>query len=147
KIFVFKPNFPLFEAKSYLMNSNQRAAFRMQFTTGVAYTYATNAIILKFRLPTTTYKYRQRINLFADDAGTGLTDGSAINCQLILPALTQLNTYCKFYKGSQDLGTPATVEVYAGGSITIAVGTIYTAVFDSFRHPDVGDDDKNVEPS
>ena len=75
KIFVFKPNFPKFEAKSYLVNSNQRASFRLTFIPPTAQTYS-NTVGLKFRLPTATYRYRQRINLFSDDAGTGLLDGS-----------------------------------------------------------------------
>jgi hypothetical protein len=147
KIFVFKPNFPLFEAKSYLMNSNQKAAFSMKFTIGTAYTYAANNLIMKLRIPTATYIYRQRVNLFADDAGTGLVDGATINCQLTNPALVLQNTYCRFYRGSQDLGLPATVELYAGSGLSLAVATTYAVTFDGFRHPNVGADDKNVEPS
>ena len=30
---------------------------------------------------------------------------------------------------------------------TLAINTIYWAVFDGFKHPTLGDDDKNVEPS
>jgi hypothetical protein len=147
KIFVFKPNFPKYEAKSYLINSNQKAAFSIQFTIATAFTYASNNLIMKLRIPTATYTYRQRVNLFADDAGTGLANGATINCQFTTPALTLMNTYCRFYRGSQDLGTPATVELYAGGAISLAITTTYSVTFDGFRHPNVGDDDKHVEPS
>jgi hypothetical protein len=147
KIFAFKPSFPLWEAKSYLINSNQKAAFSMKFTIGTAYTYSAGNLMMIFRIPTTTYIYRQRVNLFADDAGTGLTDGSTINCQLINPALALQNTACRFYKGSQDNGIPARVEMYAGSALSLAISTTYTVVFDGFKHPATGDDDKNVEPS
>lgn len=147
KIFVFKPNFPKFMAKAYLMNSNQKASFRMTFSVPTTYTY-NNQIVLRFRLPTATYKHRQRINLFSDDGGTGLASGSTINCHLYPDAtLVPLSTTCTFTKGSQDLGIPALVEMRITTSSSITANVVYSAIFDGFTHPTVGADDKNVEPA
>lgn len=90
KIFVFKPNFPKFEAKSYLINSNRKAACRIAFIPPVAQSYS-GQVGLRFRLPTSTWKYRQRVDLFEDDAGTGLLNGATINCYLIANPTTTRN--------------------------------------------------------
>lgn len=146
KIFVFKPNFVVYESKTYLMNANLKAAILTRFQVAANAGPYSNKLLLRFRLPTVTYQNRQMTNLFADDAGTGLSNGATINCLLTTTAsTTSLPVSCIFYKGSQDLGTPATVEMYFTGSISTA--NVYQAVFDTFTHPAVGDDDKHVETS
>ena len=147
KIFVFKPNFVAYESKTYLMNANYKAAILTRFQVAANAGPYTNKMFLKFRLPTVTYTNRQMTNLFADDAGTGLQNGDQINCLLTTTAsITSIPVTCYFYKGSQDLGTPATVEMWLT-SASISSTLVYQALFDGFTHPALGDDDKHVETS
>ena len=147
KIFVFRPNFPKFETKAYLINAGYKAAFNVQFQLPSAYTYgATPKLAFRFRIPTATYKYRQRINLFADDAGTGKNNGDTINCHFYdVTTRNPVSATCYFYKGSQDSGIPAYVELMTTASL--AASTSYAITFDGFKHPATATDNMNVEPS
>jgi hypothetical protein len=144
-IFVFAPNLPRFECASYLMNAGFKSSFRCLLTVPATTTYAAQKAFT-FKLPTTTYKYMQKIKLFADDGGSGLTNNAPINCHLWLQSsMADLGPSCTIVKGSQDFGTPASIHMTLSSTLTANV--IYVIVFDQFAHPALGDDDKNVEPS
>ena len=147
QIFVFMPNFPRFETKAYLINAGFKASFHVTFQLASAYNYgASPQQAFIFRVPTATYKYRQRINLFADDAGTGLTNGSPINCHFYdVASRNPLSATCYFYKGSQDSGIPAYVQLMLSG--TLAAANSYSITFDGFKHPTTSTDDMGVEPA
>jgi hypothetical protein len=144
-IFVFAPNLPRFECASYLMNAGFKSSFRCLLDSARHY-HLRRAEGLHFKLPTTTYKYMQKIKLFADDGGSGLTNNAPINCHLWLQSsMADLGASCTIVKGSQDFGTPASIHMTLSSTLTANV--IYVIVFDQFAHPALGDDDKNVEPS
>ena len=147
KIFVFKPNFPRFETKAYLINAGYKAAFNVMFQLASSYSYGAVAqLAFRFRIPTATYKHRQIINLFADDAGTGKNNGDPINCHFYdVATRNPQSASCFFYKGSQDNGIPAYVELMLTGNL--AAANSYAITFDGFKHPAVATDNMNVESS
>lgn len=141
KIFAFQADFENYESKSYLMNAGYRASFLNTFVPGAA--LPANGKFI-FKLPTTTYKYKQRVNLFDDDAGRGYNNGDTVSCHCKIDGTYEAPN-CLFYKGSQENGLPARVEMT--NLPAIGAAALVELTFDGFAHPAIGDDNKNVEAS